>query len=266
LGGSQKVAVFVEIKPKLPTETLDPISLPLMHLTLLLRTLRDAPHEKARRPILITLEADLPTEVWWLMQAFRPQLKQCGVSLLVHAKSVSEVRKGLGIEAQTWLSEAFDTVIMTKPDDLTFLHVVNMRRVPESAISSVRKGEIVAVSASQTPVRLHPVYPAMLPALASSPTHKSTDAPAPWGAPAIAYPLGASFPKPKFVRISKPREKVMATPNSASATSNIQLERPDKLPTNPLVNKDDLASSTARLTRALAKRTAAPSQTQSRII
>ena len=260
-----RVASF-EIRPRFPDDALDPVSLPLMQLTTLLRNLIGAPHNENRRPVLVAIEADLPSEVMDLIKAVRAKLKNCDVSLLVHGKSASAVRGAFGIDSQTWLSEAFDTVIITEPNTQAFRDVLNTRHITNAALASVRAGEVVVVASGRRPVRLHAVDPAMVPLVQAASKLMQNDAPEPWSEPAIIYPNGHNLPKPKPVSI--PQQSAMTKQAPAAKTTIIGRDDPsaDRSHTNPLVSKDDLASSTARLKKALAKRASKPPQTQSRII
>jgi hypothetical protein len=250
-----RVASF-EFKPRFPNEALDPISLPLMQLTTLLRTLVGASPDDTRRPVLIAIEADVPKEVAWLVKAVRPQLKTCGVSLLVHSKSVSAVKDAFGIHANSWLSDTFDTIILSEPDVLTWKHTLNVGRITLAALKSVRKGEVALVAKGKRPLRLHPADPAMVPILPSAPRLAHHKASEPWAEPAANYPNGPTLPEPKRVKVAVQPPKTSQTTNNVQAFQTRDDVRTDKLQSQPLVTKDDMASSTARLNRALAKRSA----------
>jgi hypothetical protein len=248
-----RVASF-EFKPRFPNEAIDPTSLPLMQLTTLLRTLVGAAPDDARRSVLIAIEADVPKEVTWLVKAVRPQLKACRVSLLVHSKSVSAVKDAFGIHADSWLSDTFYTIILSEPDVLIWKHTLNVGRITLAALKSVRKGEIALVAKSKRPVRFHPADPAMVPILPSAQRLALDKASEPWSEAATSYPNGHTLPKPKRVKIAAQRHKTSQTTNNVQAFQTRDDVRTDKLQSKPLVTKDDMASSTARLKRALAKR------------
>jgi hypothetical protein len=250
-----RVASF-EFKPRIPNEALDRTSLPIMQLTTLLRTLVGASPDDTRRPVLIAIEADVPKEVAWLIKAVRLQLKACGVSLLVHSKSVNAVRDAFGIHANWWLSDSFDAIILSEPDILTWRHTLDIGRTTLAALKSVRKGEVALVAKGKRPVRLHPVDPAMVPVLASAPKLTQDKAIEPWGDLATNYPNGPALPEPKLVKVAAQRPKTSQTPNSGQAFQTRDDVRTDTPQSQPLVTKDDMASSTARLKRALAKRSA----------
>jgi hypothetical protein len=250
-----RVASF-EFKPRFPNGALDPTSLPLMQLTTLLRALVGAAPDDARRSVLIAIEADVPKEVAWLIKAVRPQLKACGVSLLVHAKSVNAVKDAFGIHANSWLSDTFDTIILSEPDVLTWRHTLDVGRITLAALKSVRKGEIALVAKGKRPVRLHPVDPAMVPVLASTPKLTQDKATEPWASPAANYPNGPTLPELKRVKVGAQRLRTSHTPNNVEAFETRDDVRTQTPQSQPLVTKDDMASSTARLKRALAKRSA----------
>jgi hypothetical protein len=245
-----------EFKPRFPNEAIDPTSLPLMQLTTLLRTLVGASLDEMRRPVLIAIEADVPKEVAWLVKAVRPQLKACGVSLLVHSKSVNAVKGAFGIHANSWLSGTFDTIILSEPDVLTWKHTLDVGRITFAALKSVRKGEVALVAKGKTPVRLHPVDLEMVPVLASAPRLAKDIASEPWGDAATSYVNGPALPETKRIRIAAKRGKASPVSNSVQAFQTRDDVRTDKLQSKPLVTKDDMASSTARLKRVLAKRSA----------
>jgi hypothetical protein len=261
----RRVASF-EFKPRIPNEALDLISLPLMQLTTLLRTLVGASLDEMRRPVLIAIEAHVPKEVAWLIKAVQPQLQACGVSLLVHSKSVSAVKDAFGIHANSWLSDTFDTIVLSKPDVLTWKHTLDVGRITLAALKSVRKGEIALVAKSKRPVRLHPVDPAMVPVLASAPKLAQDKAIEPWSEPASHYQNGPALPEPKRVKIAAQRPKTSQKTNSGQALQTRDNDRTDTPQSKPLVTKDDMASSTARLKRALAKRSATTPATKQRTI
>jgi hypothetical protein len=260
-----RVASF-EIKPRFPSEGLDPTSLPLMQLTTLLRTLVGAAPDDTRRPVLIAVEADVPKEVAWLIKAVRPQLKACGVSLLVHSKSVNSVKEAFGIHANSWLSDTFDTIILSEPDVLTWKHTLNVGRITLAALKSVRKGEIALVAKGKRPVRLHPVDPAMVPVLARAGRLAQDRASEPWSEAATNYPNGPALPETKRIKIAAQRPKTSQTTNNVQAFQTRDDVRTDAPQSQPLVTKDDMASSTARLKRALAKRSKATPSTKPRTI
>jgi hypothetical protein len=260
-----RVASF-EIKPRFPSEGLDPTSLPLMQVTTLLRTLVGAAPDETRRPVLIAVEADVPKEVAWLIKAVRPQLKASGVSLLVHSKSVIAVKDAFGIHANSWLSDTFDTIVLSEPDVLTWKHTLDVGRITFAALKSVRKGEVALVAKGKRPVRLHPVDPAMVPVLASGGRLAQHRASEPWGEAATSYPNGPALPEPKRVKIPAQRPKTSQTPNNGQALQTRDNDRTDTPQSKPLVTKDDMSSSTARLKRALAKRSKATPSTKPRTI
>jgi hypothetical protein len=260
-----RVASF-EFKPRFPNDALDPTSLPLMQLTTLLRTLVGASPDDARRPVLIAIEADVPKEVAWLIKAVRPQLKACGVSLLVHSKSVSAVKDAFGIHANSWLSDIFDTIILSEPDVLTWKHTLDVGRITLAALKSVKKGEIALVAKGKRPVRLHPVDPALVLVLASTPRLAQDNAIEPWGEAAADYPNGPALPEAKRVKAAAQRPKTSQSPHSGQAFQTRDDVRTDKPQSKPLVTKDDMASSTARLKRALAKRSVTATSTKPRTI
>jgi hypothetical protein len=260
-----RVASF-EFKPRFPNDALDPTSLPLMQLTTLVRTLVGASPDDTRRPVLIAIEADVPKEVAWLIKAVRPQLKACGISLLVHSKSVNAVKDAFGIPANSWLSDTFDTIILSEPDVLTWKHTFDVGRITLAALKSVKKGEIAIVAKGKRPVRLHPVDPAMVPVLASVPRLEQDTASEPWAEPAANYPNGPTLPELKRVKVAAQRPKTSQTPNNGQAFQTRDDVRTEKLQSKPLVTKGDMSSSTARLKRALAKRSATASSTKPRTI
>jgi hypothetical protein len=260
-----RVASF-EIKPRFPNEALDPTSLPLMQLTTLLRTLVGAAPDDTRRPVLIAIEADVSKEVAWLIKAVRPQLKTCGVSLLVHSKSVNAIKDAFGIHANSWLSDTFDRIILSEPDILIWKHTLNVEQITLAALESVRKGEVALVAKGKRPVRLHPVDPAMVPVLASVPRLEQDTASEPWAEPAANYPNGPALPETKRIRIAAKRGKASPVSNSVQESRPHNDARTDQPQSKPLVTKDDMASSTARLKRALAKRSDTTQSTKPRTI
>jgi hypothetical protein len=260
-----RVASF-EIKPRFPGEGLDRASLPIMQLTTLLRTLVGASPDDARRPVLIAIEADVPKEVAWLVKAVRPQLKTCGVSLLVHSKSVNAVKEAFGIHANSWLSDTFDTIILSEPDVLTWKHTLDVGRITLAALKSVRKGEVALVAKGKTPVRLHPADPAMVPVLAGAPRLAQDKASEPWGEAAADYPNGPALPEPKLGKIAAQRGKAPLAAKAMQKSQTRDNDSTDTPQSKPLVTKDDMASSTARLKRALAKRSATATSTKPRTI
>jgi hypothetical protein len=260
-----RVASF-EFKPRFPNEALDLISLPVLQLTTLLRTLVGASLDEMRRPVLIAIEADIPKEVAWLIKTVRPQLKTCRVGLLVHSKSVSAVKDALGIHANSWLSDTFDTIILSEPDVLTWKHTLNVRQITLAALESVRKGEVALVAKGRQPVRLHPVDPAMVPILANTPRFAKDTASEPWGEAAADYPNGPALPEPKRIKKAAQRLKTSQTPNSGQAFQPRDDVRTETPQSKHLVTKDDMASSTARLKRALAKRSDTTQSTKPRTI
>jgi hypothetical protein len=250
-----RVASF-EFKPRFPNDALDPTSLSLMQLTTLLRTLVGASPDDTRRPILIAIEADVPKEVTWLVKAVRPQLRASSVSLLVHSKSVSAVKDAFGIHANSWLSDTFDTIVLSEPDVLTWKHTLDVGRITLAALKSVRKGEIALVAKGKRPLRLHPADPAMVPILPSAPRLAHHKASEPWGEAATSYPNGPELPELKRVKISAQRGKAPLAAKAMQESQTRDNDRTDTPQSQPLVTKDDMASSTARLKRALAKRSA----------
>jgi hypothetical protein len=260
-----RVASF-EFKPLFPNDAIDPTSLPLMQLTTLLRTLVGASPSNTRRPVLIAIEADVPKEVAWLIKAVRPQLKAISVNLLVHSKSVSAVKDAFGIHANSWLSDTFDTIILSEPDVLTWKHTLDVGRITLAALKSVRKGEVVLVAKGKRPVRLHPANPAMMPTLPSAPRLAQDTASEPWSEPASRYPNGSALPEPKRVKIAAQRPKTSQKTNSRQALQTRDNDRTDTPQSKPLVTKDDMASSTARLKRALTKRSATTPSSKPRTI
>jgi hypothetical protein len=260
-----RVASF-EIKPRFPSEGLDPTSLPLMQLTALLRTLVGASPDDTRCPVLIAIEADVPKEVAWFVKAVRPQLKTCGVSLLVHSKSASAVKDAFGIHANSWLSDTFDTIILSEPDVLTWKYTLDVGRITLAALKSVRKGEVALVAKGKRPLRLHPADPAMVPILPSAPRlgqHKTSE---PWGEAATCYPNGPALPETKRIKIVAQRAKISKASNAVEASQTRDDVRAQTPQSQPLVTKDDMASSTARLKRALTKRSATTPTTKPRTI
>jgi hypothetical protein len=260
-----RVASF-EIKLRFPNEALDPTSLPIMQLTTLLRTLVGASPDGARRRVLIAVEADVPKEVTWLVKAVRPQLRASSVSLLVHSKSVSAVKDAFGIHANSWLSDTFDTIVLSEPDVLTWKHTLGVGRITLAALKSVRKGEIALVTKGKRPVRLHPVDPALVPVLAIAPRLAQDTASEPWGEPAAHYPNGPALPETKRIKIAAQRGKASPVSNSVQESRPHNDARTDQPQSKPLVTKDDMASSTARLKRALAKRSDTTQSTKPRAI
>jgi hypothetical protein len=260
-----RVASF-EFKPRFPNEALDPTSLPVMQLTTLLRTLFGASPYDTRRPVLIAIEADVPKEVAWLVKAVRPQLKASSVSLLVHSKSVSAVKDAFSIHANSWLSNTFDTIVLSEPDVLTWKHTLNVGRITFAALKSVRKGEIAFVEEGKRPVRLHPVDPDMVPILSGAPRLAQDNAIEPWGEAATSYPNGPALPETKRIKIAALRGKAPPAAKAMRESQTRDNDRTDKPQRKPLVTKDDMASSTARLKRALAKRSATTQSTKPRTI
>jgi hypothetical protein len=260
-----RVASF-EFKLRLPNDALDPTSLPLMLLTTLLRTLVGASPENTRRPVLIAVEADVPKEVAWLIKAVRPQLKACGVSLLVHSKSVNAIKDAFGIHANSWLSDTFDPIILSEPDVLTWKHTLDVGRITLAALKSVRKGEVALVAKGQRPVRLHPVDPAMVPILPSAPRLALDKASEPWGEAATNYPNGPALPETKRIKVAAQRGKASPVSNSVQESRPHNDARTYQPQSKPVVTKDDMASSTARLKRALATRPAVKPSTKPRTI
>ncbi len=258
--------ISFEFKPRFPNDALDPTGLPLMQLTTLLRTLVGASPDDARRPVLIAIEADVAKEATWLIKAVRPQLKACGISLLVQSKSVNAVKDAFGIHANSWLSDTFDTIILSTPDVLTWKHTLNVGRITLAALESVRKDEIALVAKSKRPERLHPADPEMVPILASAPRLAQDTASEPWSEPASHYPNGPALPEPKRVKIAAHRPKTSQKTNNVQAFQTRDGVRTDTPQSKPLVTKDDMASSTARLKRALAKRSATTPATKPRTI
>jgi hypothetical protein len=260
-----RVASF-EFKPRLPNDALDPTSLPLMQLTTLLRTLVGASPDDTRRPVLIAIEADVPKEVAWLIKAVRPQLRTCGISLLVHSKSVNAVKDAFGIHANSWLSDTFDTIILSVPDVLTWKQTLNVGRITLAALKSVKNGEIALVAKGKRPVRLHPADPDMVPILASAGRFAKDKASEPWGEAATNYPNGPALPETKRIRIVAKRGKAWPVSISVQESRPHNDARTDQPQSKPLVTKDEMASSTARLKRALAKRSATTQSTKPRTI
>jgi hypothetical protein len=260
-----RVASF-EFKPRFPNEALDPTSQPVMQVTTLLRTLVGASPDDIRRLVLIAVEPDVPKEVAWLIKGVRPQLKACGVSLLVHSKSVNAIKDAFGIHANAWLSDTFDTIILSEPDVLTWKHTLNVGRFTLAALKSVRKGEVALMTKGKRPVRLHPVDPAMVPVLAIAPRLAQDNAIEPWSEPASHYPNGPALPEPKRVKIAAQHPKTSLKTNSGQALQTRDNDRTDTPQSKPLVTKDDMASSTARLKRALANRSATTPSTKPRTI
>jgi hypothetical protein len=260
-----RVASF-EFKPRFPNEAIDPTRLPLMQLTTLLRTLVGASPDDTRCPVLIAIEADVPKEVAWLAKAVLPQLKASSISLLVHSKSVSAVKDAFGIHAYSWLSDTFDTIVLSEPDVLTWKHTLDVGRITLAALKSVRKGEIALVIKGKRPVRVHPADPAMVPILPSAPRLALDKASKLWGEAATSYPNGPTLPEPKRVKISAQRHKTSQTTNNVQAFQTRDDVRTDVPQSQPLVTKDDMASSTARLKRALARRSVVTQSTKPRTI
>jgi hypothetical protein len=255
--------ISFEIKPKLPNEAVDPMTLPLMQLTALMRTLLGADPQKPappnQRPILIALEADAAPEAIHLINTVRPRLKEAGISLLVHARSVSAVKEGFGNGLRGWLAEVFDTVVLTQPDSFALSQVQPRPYVSDGALKSIRAGEVVVVTAGHAPVRVHPVDPRMIGhAKVTNPASSLSCAVEPWASPAVAYPDGQALPKPKTVKIPRPRAQAARERASVENRSPIEI-KPDSADATfqtSLFSKDDLPSSTARLKKALSQRAA----------
>jgi hypothetical protein len=77
--------VSFEMKPQMPGDGFDTLSLPLMHLALLIRQLIREPTTTKRRPVIIALDADAPPKAVWLINLIRADLKLHGIGLLVRA-------------------------------------------------------------------------------------------------------------------------------------------------------------------------------------
>jgi hypothetical protein len=258
--------VSFEMKPQMPDDGFDTLSLPLMHLTLLIRQLIRDPTNANQRPIMIALDADAPKRAAWLVSLIRADLKQHGISLLVRAYNVQGARNAFELDAKTKLGEAFDTVIVTEPNSRTLSEVVDFRQMSPMALASARLGEVVVVQAGKLPVRLHPTAPELVKAVAASQRLAKADLLEPWSEAPLVYPKGAGLPKPKPVMIPKQSVKMAKASDNVPFASRQHLAAPEKLKRKQLVTKDDLSSSTARLRKALAKRTAAPAPPQSRKI
>jgi hypothetical protein len=258
--------VSFEMKPPRPDNGFDPLSLPLMHLALLIRQLICEPTTTKRRPVIIALDADAPPKAVWLINLIRADLKVHGIGLLVRAFNAQGAHQAFELNAKTRLGEAFDTVIVTEPNSQTLNEINDPRHRSPIALASARLGEMVVVQKGKMPVRLHPADPDMVTVTLVGPELARADLLEPWSEAPIFYPNGAGLPKPKPVTIPKQSATAIKASDGVPVTRRRQSVAPEKQQSKPLVTKDDLASSTARLRKALAKRTAAPSQTQSRTI
>ncbi len=252
----------IEIRSRNRRDDLDPLSLPMMHAITQLRILfRDA-LTSGNRPMLIALEPDMPDDLAWMIKAVHADLKRSGVSFLVHARAPRDIRAAFKLGVQEPMCSVFDTVIMTEPDYMTFIEVVDNRAISSEGVRHVRLGEILIAEAGRQPVRLHPTEPDML-AMASYTPTEPVQRPEPWSEPAVTYPLGASLPKQVVVKI--PKQKVTKRQEIVPVTAS-RGTPPKASKSEPLVTKDDLTSGTARLKRALAKRVGGTSPSQARLI
>jgi antitoxin (DNA-binding transcriptional repressor) of toxin-antitoxin stability system len=234
----------------------------MMHAITQLRILfRDA-LTSGNRPMLIALEPDMPDDLAWMIKAVHADLKRSGVSFLVHARAPRDIRAAFKLGVQEPMCSVFDTVIMTEPDYMTFIEVVDNRAISSEGVRRVRRGEILIAEAGRQPVRLHPAEPDML-AMASYTPTEPVQRPEPWSEPAVSYPLGASLPKQVVVKI--PKQKVTKRQEIVPVTAS-QDAHPKASKSEPFVTKDDLTSGTARLKRALAKRAGGTSPSQARLI
>jgi hypothetical protein len=258
--------VSFEMKPQMPDDGFDTLSLPLMHLALLIRQLIREPTTTKRRPVIIALDADAPPRAVWLINLIRADLKLHGIGLLVRASNAQGGRKAFELDAKTRLGEAFDTIIVTAPNSQTLSEVMDSRHISLLALASARPSEVVVVQAGKAPVRLHPADPKMVMGPPASPKLAKVDLREPWSEAPVVYTSRAGLPKPKPVIIPKQRVKVSKASDSVPMAARKQPEASEKQQSKPLATKDDLASSTARLRKALAKRTAPPSSNQSRTI
>ena len=258
--------VSFEMKPQMPDDGFDTLSLPLMHLALLVRQLIREPTRTKRRPVLIALDADAPARAVWLINLIRADLRGHAISLLVRAYNAQDARGAFELNVKTRLGEAFDTVIVTEPNSQTLSEVMDSRHTSPIALASARLGEVIVAQAGKRLVRMHPATPEMVTVIHSAPELAKGGLSEPWNQAPNVYPNGARLPKPKPVMIPKQSVKVTKASDSVPTAARRQPVAPEKHQSKPLATKDDLASSTARLRKALAKRTAAPSQTQSRTI
>jgi hypothetical protein len=160
------------------------------------------------------------------------------------------------------MCSVFDTVIMTEPDYISFIEVVDNYAISSEGVRHVRRGEVLIAETGRLPVRLHPADPSMVRMAAYTPTDK-IQRPEPWSEAAVSYPLGASLPKQVVVKI--PKQKVTKRQEIVPVTAS-QVAPTNRAKSTPLVTKDDLTSGTARLKRALAKRTNGASSNQARPI
>jgi hypothetical protein len=258
--------VSFEMKPQMPDDGFDALSLPLMHLALLIRQLIREPTSTKRRPVLIALDADAPPKAVWLINLIRADLKRHGISLLVRAHNAQGARQAFELNVKTPLGEAFDTIIVTEPNSQTLSAVIDSRHISPMALASARLGEVLVVQAGKIPVRLHPADPKMVSMIPTGAEPPKGDLLEPWSDAPIVYPNGDRLPKPKPVIIPKQSVKAKKASDSVPTATGQQPVAREKQQSKPLATKDDLASSAARLRKALAKRSAAPSPTQSRKI
>lgn len=252
----------IEMRAKNARVDFDPVSLPLMHAITQLRILFREALTSGNRPVLVALEPDMPDELARMIKAVHAELKRSGVSFLVHARSTRDIRAAFKLGLQEPMCSVFDTVIMTEPDYMSFIEVVDNRAISSEGVRHVRPGEILIAESGRLPVRLHAADPSMVRMAAYMPTDK-IQRPEPWSEAAVTYPLGASLPKQVVVKIPKQkvrkRQEIVPVP--------VSQDTPTKAPkSKPLVTKDDLTSGTARLKRALAKRTGGTSSSQPRLI
>jgi hypothetical protein len=258
--------VSFEMKSQMPDDGFNTLSLPLMHLALLIRQLIREPTTTKRRPVIIALDADASPKAVWLINLIRADLKLQGIGLLVRAYNAQGARKSFELDEQTRLGDAFDTVIVTEPNSQTLNEVIDSRHISPMALASPRLGEVVVVQAGKMPVRLHPADLKKVTVIPTGAELAKGDLLEPWSEAPNVYPSGTGLPKPKPVKIPTQSVKVTKASDSAPMAARRQPVAPKKQQSKPLVTRDDLASSTARLRKALAKRTAAPFQTQSRTI
>jgi hypothetical protein len=251
----------IEIRAKNTRNDFDPVSLPLMHAITQLHILFREALTSGNRPILVALEPDMPDELARMIKAVHADLKRSGVSFLVHARSTRDILNAFRLGLQKPMRSVFDTVIMTEPNYMSFIEVVDNRAISSEGVRHVRPGEVLIAETGRLPVRLHPADPSMV-RMASYTQTDQIQRPEPWSEAAASYPLGASLPKQVVVKIPKQkvtkRQELVPVPVSQDAPPN----RPKS---KPLVTKDDLTSGTARLKRALAKRTGGTSSSQARL-
>ena len=204
----------------------------------------------------------MPDELARMITAVHADLKRSGVCFLVHARSTRDIRAAFKLGLQEPMCSVFDTVIMTEPDYMSFIEVVDNRAISSEGVRHIRPGEILIAESGRLPVRLHPADPSMVRMASYTPTDK-IQRPEPWSEAAVSYPLGASLPKQVLVKIPKQKvpkgQEIVPVPVSQAAPTKASKSK-------QLVTKDDLTSGTARLMRALAKRAGGTSSNQARLI